>query len=90
MAPLNNPWVQCSFYYYSHPPNVFQEILENSLSQEFTVENVLATLPAFPKGAPQQRAKRAAEALVKAQNYSRQMAMQQVRKWGSLFQFISV
>lgn len=44
------------------------------------MENVLATLPAFPKGAPQQRAKRAAEALVKAQNYSRQMAMQQVRK----------
>lgn len=46
------------------------------------MENVLATLPAFPKGAPQQRAKRAVEALVKAQNYSRQMAMQQVRKEG--------
>lgn len=54
------------------------------MSQEFTVENVLATLPAFPKGAPQQRAKRAAEALVKAQNYSRQMALQQVRNKGLL------
>lgn len=59
-------------------PNVFQDILENSLSQEFTVENVLSILPAFPKGAPQQRAKRAVDALVKAQNYSRQMSMQQV------------
>ncbi|XP_072272234.1 uncharacterized protein [Pyxicephalus adspersus] len=52
--------------------------VECSLSQEFSVENVLATLPAFPKGAPQQRAKRAAEALVKAANYSRLMAMQQI------------
>ncbi|XP_042696337.2 uncharacterized protein LOC101949263 isoform X1 [Chrysemys picta bellii] len=52
--------------------------LEHSLSQEFTVENVLAILPAFPKGAPQQRAKRAAETLVKACNYSRLMAMQQI------------
>ncbi|CAM5114355.1 unnamed protein product [Eretmochelys imbricata] len=52
--------------------------LEYSLSQEFTVENVLAILPAFPKGAPQQRAKRAAEALVKASNYSRLMAIQQI------------
>ncbi|XP_075693164.1 uncharacterized protein LOC142660430 [Rhinoderma darwinii] len=51
--------------------------MECSVSQEFTVENVLAVLPAFPKGAPQQRAKRAAEALVKAANYSRLMAMQQ-------------
>ncbi|XP_062984683.1 uncharacterized protein LOC134400294 [Elgaria multicarinata webbii] len=59
-------------------PSAPWEILESSLSQEFTVENVLATLPAFPKGAPQQRAKRAVEALVKAQNYSRQMAMQQI------------
>ncbi|XP_061478926.1 uncharacterized protein LOC133383046 isoform X3 [Rhineura floridana] len=59
-------------------PSAPWEILENSLSQEFTVENVLATFPAFPKGFPQQRAKRAAEALVKAQNYSRQMAMQQI------------
>ncbi|XP_061478936.1 uncharacterized protein LOC133383046 isoform X4 [Rhineura floridana] len=58
--------------------DIHEEILENSLSQEFTVENVLATFPAFPKGFPQQRAKRAAEALVKAQNYSRQMAMQQI------------
>ncbi|KAJ6669772.1 hypothetical protein lerEdw1_000321 [Lerista edwardsae] len=64
----------------SDPPTTDStgEILENSLSQEFTVENVLAALPAFPKGAPQQRAKRAAEALVKAQNYSRQMALQQI------------
>ncbi|XP_043371275.1 uncharacterized protein LOC119855598 isoform X1 [Dermochelys coriacea] len=52
--------------------------LEYSLSQEFTVENVLAILPAFPKGAPQQLAKRAAETLVKASNYSRLMAMQQI------------
>ncbi|CAM5114333.1 unnamed protein product [Eretmochelys imbricata] len=52
--------------------------LEYSLSQEFTVENVLAILPAFPKGAPQQQAKRAAEALVKASNYSRLMAIQQI------------
>ncbi|XP_042304265.1 uncharacterized protein LOC121920971 isoform X2 [Sceloporus undulatus] len=59
-------------------PSAPWEILESSLSQEFTVENVLAILPAFPKGAPQQRAKRAVEALVKAQNYSRQMAMQQI------------
>ncbi|XP_053149817.1 uncharacterized protein LOC128344194 isoform X2 [Hemicordylus capensis] len=59
-------------------PSAPWEILENSLSQELSVENVLAALPAFPKGAPQQRAKRAAEALVKAQNYSRQMAMQQI------------
>ncbi|XP_077203798.1 uncharacterized protein LOC143842462 [Paroedura picta] len=60
-------------------PSAPWEILECSLNQEFTVENVLATLPAFPKGGPQQRAKRAAEALVKAQNYSRQMAMQQIQ-----------
>ncbi|KAF7250488.1 Hydroxyacylglutathione hydrolase [Varanus komodoensis] len=59
-------------------PSAPWEVLECSLSQEFTVENVLATLPAFPKGAPQQRARRAVEALVKAQNYSRQMAMQQI------------
>ncbi|XP_068103587.1 uncharacterized protein [Hyperolius riggenbachi] len=52
--------------------------IEGSVSQEFTAENVLAALPAFPKGAPQQRAKRAAEALVKAANYSRLMAMQQI------------
>nr|XP_033819408.1 uncharacterized protein LOC117369202 isoform X2 [Geotrypetes seraphini] len=52
--------------------------LEHTVSQEFTVENMLATLPAFPKGAPQQRARRAAEAFVKAINYSRLMAMQQV------------
>ncbi|XP_053330681.1 uncharacterized protein LOC128504589 [Spea bombifrons] len=52
--------------------------IECPVSQEFTVENVLAALPAFPKGAPQQRAKRAAEALVKAANYSRLMAGQQI------------
>lgn len=57
---------------------VLQAKIECSMSQEFTVENVLAALPAFPKGAPQQRAKRAAEALVKAANYSKLMAMQQV------------
>nr|XP_056704981.1 uncharacterized protein LOC130477006 [Euleptes europaea] len=60
-------------------PSAPWEVLEYSLNEEFTVENVLATLPAFPKGGPQQRAKRAAEALVKAQNYSRQMAMQQIQ-----------
>ncbi|XP_053555700.1 uncharacterized protein LOC128646917 [Bombina bombina] len=47
-------------------------------SHDFSVENVLGALPAFPKGIPQQRAKRAAEALVKAANYSRLMASQQV------------
>ncbi|XP_029428656.1 uncharacterized protein LOC115073872 isoform X2 [Rhinatrema bivittatum] len=52
--------------------------LEHTVSHEFTVENVLATLPAFPKGAPQQRAKRAAEAFVRATNYSRLIAMQQI------------
>ncbi|MEE6458867.1 hypothetical protein FKM82_000450 [Ascaphus truei] len=52
--------------------------MEYPVSLEFTVENVLAALPAFPKGDPQQRAKRAAEALVKAANYSRLMAVQQV------------
>ncbi|KAM8960791.1 uncharacterized protein RCH25_036565 [Pelodytes ibericus] len=52
--------------------------IECPVSQEFTVENVLAALPAFPKGVPQQRAKRAAEALVKAANYSRLMAVQQI------------
>ncbi|XP_063312814.1 uncharacterized protein LOC134612393 [Pelobates fuscus] len=52
--------------------------LECPVSQDFTVENVLSALPAFPKGAPQQRAKRAAEALVKAANYSRLMALQQI------------
>nr|XP_008101280.1 PREDICTED: uncharacterized protein LOC103277627 isoform X2 [Anolis carolinensis] len=59
-------------------PSAPWEVLKSSLTQEFTVENVLAILPGFPKGAPQQRAKRAAEALVKAQNYSRHMAMQQI------------
>ncbi|XP_013911748.1 PREDICTED: uncharacterized protein LOC106540955 [Thamnophis sirtalis] len=59
-------------------PSAPWDVLENSLSQEFTVENVLATLPAFPKGGPQQRAKRAVDAFVKAQNYSRQMSMQQI------------
>ncbi|KAM9330945.1 uncharacterized protein PAF06_019276 [Gastrophryne carolinensis] len=52
--------------------------IECAVSQDFTAENVLAALPAFPKGAPQQRAKRAAEAMVKAANYSRLMAMQQI------------
>ncbi|KAG8456348.1 hypothetical protein GDO86_002217 [Hymenochirus boettgeri] len=52
--------------------------LDSAVNQEFTVDNVLAVMPALPKGAPQQRAKRAAEALVKAANYSRLMAMQQI------------
>nr|XP_015220725.1 PREDICTED: uncharacterized protein LOC107079619 isoform X2 [Lepisosteus oculatus] len=51
---------------------------EQRVSQGLTAENVLSVLPAFPKGAPQQRARRAAEALVKAANYSRLMAVQQV------------
>ncbi|XP_039196332.1 uncharacterized protein LOC120306709 isoform X2 [Crotalus tigris] len=59
-------------------PSAPWDVLENSLSQEFTLENVLSILPAFPKGTPQQRAKRAVDALVKAQNYSRQMSMQQI------------
>ncbi|OCU02286.1 hypothetical protein XELAEV_18008048mg, partial [Xenopus laevis] len=52
--------------------------MECLVSHEFTVENVLAALPALPRGAPQQRAKRAAEALVKAASYSRLMALQQI------------
>ncbi|XP_043919848.1 uncharacterized protein LOC122795642 [Protopterus annectens] len=59
-------------------PSAPWEKLEHTVSQEFTVEDVLSALPAFPKGAPQQRAKRATEALVKAANYSRLMAIQQV------------
>ncbi|KAG8456352.1 hypothetical protein GDO86_002217 [Hymenochirus boettgeri] len=55
-----------------------QAELDSAVNQEFTVDNVLAVMPALPKGAPQQRAKRAAEALVKAANYSRLMAMQQI------------
>ncbi|XP_028661576.1 uncharacterized protein LOC114654898 [Erpetoichthys calabaricus] len=52
---------------------------EQQVIQELTVESVLSVLPAVPKGAPQQRAKRAAEALVKTANYSRLMALQQVQ-----------
>ncbi|XP_066568105.1 alpha-internexin isoform X2 [Amia ocellicauda] len=51
---------------------------QQQVSQNLTAEKVLAVLPAFPRGAPQQRARRAAEALVKTANYSRLMALQQV------------
>ncbi|XP_053085128.1 uncharacterized protein LOC113536957 isoform X2 [Pangasianodon hypophthalmus] len=47
--------------------------------QELEVENILATLPAFPRGAPLQRARRAAQALSRAANYSVLMAQQQVK-----------
>ncbi|XP_067885855.1 uncharacterized protein [Heterodontus francisci] len=53
--------------------------LEHPVCQEFTVENMLSVLPTFPKGANQRQAKRAVEALVRAANYSRLMAMQQVK-----------
>ncbi|XP_058844846.1 uncharacterized protein LOC117963072 isoform X1 [Acipenser ruthenus] len=52
--------------------------VEQRVSQELTTENVLSVLPALPKGAPQQRARRAAEALVKTADYSRLKALQQV------------
>ncbi|KAJ8405588.1 hypothetical protein AAFF_G00315680 [Aldrovandia affinis] len=51
---------------------------DQRVTQELSVDGVLTLLPAFPRGAPQQRARRAAEALVRATNYSRMMAMQQV------------
>ncbi|CAH2297099.1 Hypothetical predicted protein [Pelobates cultripes] len=66
----------CAKVHYSYMEDPAK--LECPVSQDFTVENVLSALPAFPKGAPQQRAKRAAEALVKAANYSRLMALQQI------------
>ncbi|GCB68457.1 hypothetical protein scyTo_0005304 [Scyliorhinus torazame] len=53
--------------------------LKHPICQEFTVENMLSVLPAFPHGAAQRQTKRAVEALVKAANYSRLMAMQQVK-----------
>lgn len=51
---------------------------EQRVIQELEVENILATLPAFPRGAPLQRARRAAQALSRAANYSVLMAQQQV------------
>ncbi|XP_072453454.1 uncharacterized protein [Notamacropus eugenii] len=45
---------------------------------EFTVDSVLAILPAFPKGASQEKAKKAVEALLKATNYAKLMATQQI------------
>ncbi|XP_036382728.1 uncharacterized protein LOC118776475 [Megalops cyprinoides] len=51
---------------------------EQEVTQELSADAVLALLPAFPRGAPQQRARRAAEALARAANYSRMMAMKQV------------
>ncbi|XP_078070889.1 uncharacterized protein LOC144495003 [Mustelus asterias] len=53
--------------------------LKHPICQEFSVENMLSVLPPFPKGATQRQVKRAVEALVKAANYSRLMAMQQVK-----------
>ncbi|KAM4708971.1 uncharacterized protein O3C94_017264 [Discoglossus pictus] len=61
--------------------------MDRPVNQEFTVENILAAMPAFPRGAPQQRAKRAAEALVKAANYSRLMAGQQIQALESELDF---
>ncbi|XP_060763867.1 uncharacterized protein LOC132872795 isoform X2 [Neoarius graeffei] len=52
--------------------------LEQRVIQELEVENILAALPAFPRGAPLQRARRAAQALSRAANYSVLMAQQQV------------
>ncbi|XP_026994043.2 uncharacterized protein LOC113637559 isoform X3 [Tachysurus fulvidraco] len=51
---------------------------EQWVIQELEVENILAALPAFPRGAPLQRARRAAQALSRAANYSVLMAQQQV------------
>lgn len=51
---------------------------EQQVIQELEVENILAVLPAFPRGAPLQRARRAAQALSRAANYSVLMAQQQV------------
>lgn len=51
---------------------------EQRVIQELEVENILAALPAFPRGAPLQRARRAAQALSRAANYSVLMAQQQV------------
>ncbi|KAG5841174.1 hypothetical protein ANANG_G00196770 [Anguilla anguilla] len=51
---------------------------EQRVTQELSAEDVLSLLPPFPRGAPQQRARRAAEALVRAANYPLLMALQQV------------
>ncbi|XP_046698338.1 uncharacterized protein LOC124381017 isoform X3 [Silurus meridionalis] len=51
---------------------------EQRVIHELEVENILAVLPAFPRGAPLQRARRAAQALSRAANYSVLMAQQQV------------
>ncbi|KAG9261848.1 hypothetical protein AMEX_G25453 [Astyanax mexicanus] len=51
---------------------------EQRVIPELEVENILATLPAFPRGAPLQRARRSAQALSRAANYSLLMAQQQV------------
>ncbi|KAL6465423.1 hypothetical protein MHYP_G00255560 [Metynnis hypsauchen] len=52
---------------------------EQRVIPELEVENILATLPAFPRGAPLQRARRSAQALSRAANYSLLMAQQQVQ-----------
>ncbi|XP_066510608.1 uncharacterized protein [Hoplias malabaricus] len=51
------------------------------------VENILAVLPAFPRGAALQRARRAAHALSRAANYSLLMAQQQVEALKSELDF---
>ncbi|XP_063049763.1 uncharacterized protein LOC134444351 [Engraulis encrasicolus] len=48
------------------------------VSLELCPEEVLACLPAFPRGAPQQRARRAAEALCTASRHAQTMAHTQV------------
>ncbi|XP_074058074.1 uncharacterized protein LOC141498966 [Macrotis lagotis] len=52
--------------------------IQNALIPEFTVDSVLAILPSFPKGAPQEKAKKAVEALLKATNYAKLMTTQQI------------
>ncbi|KAM9100027.1 uncharacterized protein LOC100925754 isoform X2 [Sarcophilus harrisii] len=52
--------------------------IQNASIPEFTVDSVLAILPTFPKGAPQEKAKKAVGALLKATNYSKLMTTQQI------------
>ncbi|KAI4901682.1 hypothetical protein NFI96_029221 [Prochilodus magdalenae] len=60
---------------------------EQRVIPELEVENILATLPAFPRGAPLQRARRSAQALSRAANYSLLMAQQQVQALESELEF---
>ncbi|XP_028850861.1 uncharacterized protein LOC114798984 [Denticeps clupeoides] len=51
---------------------------DQRVSLELRPENVLSLMPAFARGPPQQRARRAAEALCRAATYSQLMYTQQV------------